>query len=165
VKNVCHIWVSRTLENYVYGPTNALICNTSKTLIPMSHIKTLKITPTCFDHLMMIIWWSKHVGVILSVLMCDIWINVLLQTSALVGHTHSDLKCTVKQWNSWKTTSRKNYSRSVNSLLLLTRVLSIIILLCLCLYGKLFIRFVNANVWLKSRYKTVVLYWQSQIKK
>jgi hypothetical protein len=33
----------------------------------------------------MIIWWSKHVGVILSVLMCDIWINVLLQTSALVG--------------------------------------------------------------------------------
>jgi hypothetical protein len=34
---------------------------------------------------MMIIWWLKHVGVILSVLMCDIWINVLLQTSALVG--------------------------------------------------------------------------------
>jgi hypothetical protein len=33
----------------------------------------------------MIIWWSKHVGVILSVLVCDIWINVLLQTSALVG--------------------------------------------------------------------------------
>jgi hypothetical protein len=34
-------------------------------------------------------WWSaddrKYVGVILSVLMCDIWINVLLQTSALVG--------------------------------------------------------------------------------
>jgi hypothetical protein len=34
---------------------------------------------------MMIIWWSKHVGVILSVLVCGIWINVLLQTSALVG--------------------------------------------------------------------------------
>jgi hypothetical protein len=34
---------------------------------------------------MMIIWWSKHVGVILSVLVCDIFINVLLQTSALVG--------------------------------------------------------------------------------
>jgi hypothetical protein len=33
----------------------------------------------------MIIWWSKHVGVILNVLVCDIWINVLLQTSALVG--------------------------------------------------------------------------------
>jgi hypothetical protein len=30
-------------------------------------------------------WWSKHVGVILSVLMCDIWINVVLKTSALVG--------------------------------------------------------------------------------
>jgi hypothetical protein len=29
-------------------PTNALVCN--KTLIQMSHIKTLKITPTCFDH-------------------------------------------------------------------------------------------------------------------
>jgi hypothetical protein len=34
---------------------------------------------------MMISWWSKYVGVILNVLMCDIWINVLLQTSALVG--------------------------------------------------------------------------------
>jgi hypothetical protein len=33
----------------------------------------------------MIIWWSKHVGVILSVLVCDIWINVLLQTGALLG--------------------------------------------------------------------------------
>jgi hypothetical protein len=33
---------------------------------------------------MMISWWPKHVGVILSVLMCDIWINVLLQRSALV---------------------------------------------------------------------------------
>jgi hypothetical protein len=30
------------------GPTNALVCN--KTLIQMSHIKTLKITPTCFNH-------------------------------------------------------------------------------------------------------------------
>jgi hypothetical protein len=37
---------------------------------------------------MMISWWSEHVGVILSVLMCDIWINVLLQTSALVGPLH-----------------------------------------------------------------------------
>jgi hypothetical protein len=34
--------------------------------------------------LMMIIWWSKHVGVILNVLVCDVWINVLIQTSALV---------------------------------------------------------------------------------
>jgi hypothetical protein len=39
----------------------------------------------------MIIWWLKHVGVILSVLVCEIWINVLLQTSALVGplYNHS----------------------------------------------------------------------------
>jgi hypothetical protein len=43
--------------------------------------------------LMMISWWSKHVGVILSVLMCDIWINVLLQTSALVGPLH------IANWN------------------------------------------------------------------
>jgi hypothetical protein len=43
---------------------------------------------------MMIIWWSKHVGVILSVLMCDIWINVLLQTRALVGLLHIvDFRC------------------------------------------------------------------------
>jgi hypothetical protein len=35
------------------GPTNALVCN--KTLIQMSHIKTLKITPTCFDSQMIII--------------------------------------------------------------------------------------------------------------
>jgi hypothetical protein len=35
------------------GPNNALVCN--KTLIQMSHIKTLKITPTCFDHQLIII--------------------------------------------------------------------------------------------------------------
>jgi hypothetical protein len=35
------------------GPTNELVCN--KTLIQMSHIKTLEITPTCFDHQMIII--------------------------------------------------------------------------------------------------------------
>jgi hypothetical protein len=35
------------------GPTNALVCN--KTFIQMSHTKTLKITPTCFDHQMVII--------------------------------------------------------------------------------------------------------------
>jgi hypothetical protein len=39
---------------------------------------------------MMISWWSKYVGVILCVLVCDIWINVLLQTSALVGLLHID---------------------------------------------------------------------------
>jgi hypothetical protein len=51
---------------------------------------------------MMISWWSKHVRVILSVLMCNIWINVSLQTSALVGPlylVYGELKCTVKQWN------------------------------------------------------------------
>jgi hypothetical protein len=36
-----------------YGQTNALVCN--KTLIQTSHIKTLKITPTCFDHQLIII--------------------------------------------------------------------------------------------------------------
>jgi hypothetical protein len=36
-----------------YGTTNALVCN--KTLIQMSHIKTLKITPACFDHQLIII--------------------------------------------------------------------------------------------------------------
>jgi hypothetical protein len=35
------------------GPTNALVCN--KTLIQMSHIKTFKNTPTCFDYQMIII--------------------------------------------------------------------------------------------------------------
>jgi hypothetical protein len=35
------------------GPTKALVCN--KTLIHMSHIKTLKITPTCFDRQLIII--------------------------------------------------------------------------------------------------------------
>jgi hypothetical protein len=44
---------------------------------------------------MKIIWWSKHVGVILSVLVCDIWINVLLQTSALVGPLYIILARTV----------------------------------------------------------------------
>jgi hypothetical protein len=35
------------------GPTNALACN--ETLIQMSHIKTFKIIPTCFDHQLIII--------------------------------------------------------------------------------------------------------------
>jgi hypothetical protein len=35
------------------GPTNALVCN--KTLIQVSHTKTLKITLTCFDHQLIII--------------------------------------------------------------------------------------------------------------
>jgi hypothetical protein len=35
------------------GPTNALVCG--KTLIRMSHNKTLKITPTYFDHQLIII--------------------------------------------------------------------------------------------------------------
>jgi hypothetical protein len=35
------------------GSTNALVCN--KTLIKMSHTKTFKITPTRFDHQMIII--------------------------------------------------------------------------------------------------------------
>jgi hypothetical protein len=40
--------------HYIYnGPTNALACN--KTLIQMSHAKTLKFTPTCFDHQLIII--------------------------------------------------------------------------------------------------------------
>jgi hypothetical protein len=39
------------LHKLIYnGPTNALVCN--KALIQMSHTKTLKITPTCFDHQM-----------------------------------------------------------------------------------------------------------------
>jgi hypothetical protein len=33
-------------ETIYNGPTNALVCN--KILIQMSHIKTIKITPTCF---------------------------------------------------------------------------------------------------------------------
>jgi hypothetical protein len=41
---------------------------------------------------MMIIWWSKDAGVILSVLVCDIWINVLLQRSALVGPLYIGMK-------------------------------------------------------------------------
>jgi hypothetical protein len=35
------------------GPTNAPVCN--KKLNQMSHIKTLKITPTYFDHQIIII--------------------------------------------------------------------------------------------------------------
>jgi hypothetical protein len=47
---------------------------------------------------MMIIWWSKYVGVIFSVLMCDIWINVLLHTSALVGPLHIIITINVFIW-------------------------------------------------------------------
>jgi hypothetical protein len=37
---------------YYKSPTNTLVC--IKTLIQMSHTKTLKITSTCFDHQMII---------------------------------------------------------------------------------------------------------------
>jgi hypothetical protein len=44
----------RAFQFTIYDvPTNALVCN--KTLIQMSQTKTLKITPTCFDHQMIII--------------------------------------------------------------------------------------------------------------
>jgi hypothetical protein len=43
----------RAFQFTIYnGPTNELVCN--KTLIQMSHTKTLKITP-CIDHQMIII--------------------------------------------------------------------------------------------------------------
>jgi hypothetical protein len=44
----------RAFQFTIYsGPTNALVCN--KALIQMSQTKTLKITPTYFDHQMIII--------------------------------------------------------------------------------------------------------------
>jgi hypothetical protein len=45
-----HVDMSQIIQElYVCnGPTNALVCN--KTLLQMSHIKTFKITTTCFDH-------------------------------------------------------------------------------------------------------------------
>jgi hypothetical protein len=44
----------RAFQFTIYnGPTNALVFN--KTLIQMSDTKTFKITPTCFDHQMIII--------------------------------------------------------------------------------------------------------------
>jgi hypothetical protein len=46
-------FVKNNRESLCNGPTNALVCN--KTLIQMSHIKTFKITPTRFDHQMIII--------------------------------------------------------------------------------------------------------------
>jgi hypothetical protein len=42
----------------------------------------------------MISWWSKHVGVLSSVLTCDI-LNVLLYTSAFVGPLY------LVNWNAW----------------------------------------------------------------
>jgi hypothetical protein len=45
----CVAWPGKYLNvTMCFGPINALVCN--KTLNQMSHIKTLKITPTCFDH-------------------------------------------------------------------------------------------------------------------
>jgi hypothetical protein len=45
--------VKTKCANIYNGPTNALVC--IKTPIQMSHTKTPKITPTCFDHQMVII--------------------------------------------------------------------------------------------------------------
>jgi hypothetical protein len=53
---MCHVavkFVNRHITTIYNGPTNALVCN--KTLIQMPHTKTYKITPTCFDHQMIII--------------------------------------------------------------------------------------------------------------
>jgi hypothetical protein len=52
-KKFPHLYGIQTFITIYNGPTNALVCN--KTLIQMSHTKTLKITPTCFDHQMIII--------------------------------------------------------------------------------------------------------------
>jgi hypothetical protein len=44
----------RAFQFTIYnGPNNALVCN--KTLIQMLQNETLRITPTCFDHQMIII--------------------------------------------------------------------------------------------------------------
>jgi hypothetical protein len=50
---VAHKKKEKRMCSMCNGPTNALVCN--KTLIQMSHIKTLKITPTCIDHQLIII--------------------------------------------------------------------------------------------------------------
>jgi hypothetical protein len=64
--------------------------------------------------MMMISWWSKHVGVILSVLMCDFWINVLLQTSALVGQLH------IVNWNArWNSEINKMMFLRIKYLLII----------------------------------------------
>jgi hypothetical protein len=62
--------INKDTNNYTKGkqllrlvyksPTTALFCN--KTLIQMSHTKTLKITPTYFDHQMIIIRELFDVG-------------------------------------------------------------------------------------------------------
>jgi hypothetical protein len=44
--------IQNTARCMCNGPTSALICN--KTLIQMSHNKILKISPTCFDHQLII---------------------------------------------------------------------------------------------------------------
>jgi hypothetical protein len=51
---VCLYFILNLVFVTIYnGPTNALVCN--ETLIQMTHTKRLKITPTCFDHQMIII--------------------------------------------------------------------------------------------------------------
>jgi hypothetical protein len=53
-RSKCFSLFHRAFQFTIYnGQTNALLCN--KTLIQMSHIKTLKITPTCFNHQLIII--------------------------------------------------------------------------------------------------------------
>jgi hypothetical protein len=61
----------------------------------------------------MIVWWSKHVGVILSVLVCDIWINVLLHTSALVGLLY------IVKWNARWNSEIEMHSETVKYVIML----------------------------------------------
>jgi hypothetical protein len=55
VNNICCISLFHRAFQFTMcnGPTNALVCN--KALSQMSHIKTFKITPTCFDRQLIII--------------------------------------------------------------------------------------------------------------
>jgi hypothetical protein len=67
------------------GPTNALVCN--KTLIQMSHTKTLKITPTCCDHQMIIIVLCgeacRHVDMPLHTIQNAKWMTVCCRITTL----------------------------------------------------------------------------------
>jgi hypothetical protein len=137
----------------------------------MSHTKTLKITPTCFDHQMIIIWWSKYVGVILSVLVCDIWIIVLYIVHESFISTFYTQLCYSKarvlptQWfdivlyELWK-----SYGNHIMSFIFTSLHLILIIVIMLTCWWSLRSQhvaiFPNKNGWVSLKFNGLILSWK-----
>jgi hypothetical protein len=118
LKSLVKIWVFKCGYAAAYAHAR---CKMNERMLPHNHMQNewtyAAAQPQLKTHLLTsdfnqdqkAPWRSKHVGVILSVLVCDIWINFLIQTSALVGPLY------IVNWN-----ARWNSEKHVTRLSLVT---------------------------------------------